>query len=120
VKGSNLENYHSILAETAFLLKENSKPKIFVMADPLYYYLSRSSPAMSSNGWMPTLFTTVEWQKLSREMNEKKPQYVFLEKSLIQLIEEKNLDFMYILKQRYALHSTGEKVLIYRIYERES
>ncbi len=117
VKGDNLENYRSISAETAFLLTENPKPKIFVMADPLYYYLSNSSPAISSNGWMPTLFTEVEWQKLNREMAEKKPKYVFLEKILIQLIEEKNLEFIRILNKNYSLHSTGEKVLLYRINE---
>jgi len=119
VKGSNLENYHSISAETAFLMTENPKPKIFVMADPLYYYLSNSSPAISSNGWMPTLFTDVEWQKLNREVNEKKPKYVLLEKVLIELIEEKDLEFIKLLNKNYTLHSTGEKVLVYRINERE-
>ena len=114
ITGNNLENYHSITAETAFLTKETQKPKIFVMADPLYYYLSNASPAISSNGWMPTLFTEVEWEKLNREMSEEKPQYVFLEKSLIQMIQARNPEFIERLEKQYSLHATGEKVLLYQ------
>lgn len=115
ITGSNIENYKFITAETRFLTVENPKPRIFVIADPLYYYLSDSSPAISSNGWMPTLFTDVEWRKLNGEMEEQMPKYVFLEKNLIQLIREKNPAFINMLYNNYFIYSASNKGLFYKL-----
>lgn len=117
ITGSNIENYTLIAAETGFLTAENQRSKIFVISDPLYYYLSNSSPAISSNGWMPTLFTDVEWRKLNYEMQTQKPEYVFVERSLIQLIQDKNPEFLETLYNNYSIYSTSNKGLFFKLNE---
>lgn len=45
------EQYRQIQSEVGFLSEPNNRPgKIFVCAQPLYYYLSKRSPALASNG----------------------------------------------------------------------
>lgn len=117
ITGSNIENYNLITAETKFLTAENQRSRIFVISDPLYYYLSNSTPAISSNGWMPNLFTDVEWRKLNYEMQAQKPEYVFVEKSLIQLIQGKNPEFLNTLYNNYTIYSTSDKGLFFKLNE---
>lgn len=117
VTGDNLENYNLIAAETAFLTAENKRSGIFVISDPLYYYLSNSTPAISSNGWMPNLFTDVEWRKLNYEMQAQKPGYVFVEKSLIQLIQEKNPAFLNTFYHNYSIYASSDKGLVFKLNE---
>jgi hypothetical protein len=117
ITGSNIENYNLITAETRFLVAKEQKSRIFVMGNPLYYYLSNSPPAISSNGWMPNLFTDVEWRKLNDEMQEQKPKYVFLEKKLIKLILEKNPEFIIMLYNNYSIYSSSNQGLFFKLNE---
>ena len=117
ITGANTDDYKFIAAETRFLTVENQKPKIFVMGEALYYHLSNSSPAISTNGYMPALFTDVEWRKLNREMEEKKPEYVYVAEFRFELIQEKNPEFMNMLNNNYSVYSTSDKGVFYKINE---
>lgn len=115
VTGDSAEDYKSISADTEFLLKENPPPAIFVVSNPLYYYLSDSTPIFASNGAMSDMFTDYEWNRLDREMSEKRPKYIFIETRLIEPIAEENPWFINTLRQNYSVYSTGARGSFYKL-----
>lgn len=119
VTGDASEDYKSISADTAFLASENPKAAIFIVSNPLYYYLSDLPPVFASNGAMSDMFTNFEWQRLNREMSEKTPKYVFVETRFIEPIREVNPVFIEILNTRYSVFSTGARGSFYKLNELE-
>lgn len=83
------EQYRQIQNEVGFLSEPNNRPgKIFVCAQPLYYYLSKRSPALASNGWMPKFFLPEQWNQLSEELAVKTPPYIAIENYCRDLIDK--------------------------------
>lgn len=117
VTGDAAPDYKSISADTAFLAAENPKPPIFVVSNPLYYYLSDTLPSFASNGAMTDMFTRLEWQRLDREMTEKPPKYVFIEPQWSKLIAEENPFFIDFLREKYSVYSTGDRGSFYKLNE---
>lgn len=117
VTGDASADYKSISADTEFLTKENPKAAIFVVSNPLYYYLSDSPPVFASNGAMSDMFTDFEWERLNREMSEKLPEYIFIETRLIQPIGKRNPSFINTLNKNYSIYSTGDRGSFYKLNE---
>lgn len=117
VTGDAAADYKSISADTAFLAFENPKAAIFVVSNPLYYYLSDSSPVFASNGAMSDMFTDFEWARLNREMLEKLPKYIFIETRFIQPIRETNPSFIETVNKNYSLYATGDRGSFYKLNE---
>ncbi len=115
VTGDAAEDYKSISADTAFLAKENQPVSMFVISNPLYYYLSGSTPIFASNGAMSDMFTASEWKRLDREMSEELPKYIFIETRFIKPISEANPSFTNTLDQNYFVHSTGGRGSFYKL-----
>ncbi len=115
ITGSAADDYKSIFADTEFLRTENPKPSIFVVSNPLYYYLSDTPPLFSSNGAMSDMFTDYEWKKLDREMSEKLPDYIFIEPRFIPMIETSDRTFINILNNDYSVFVTGDRGLFYKL-----
>jgi hypothetical protein len=114
VTGNASEDYKSISADVAFLTKENPKPKIFIVSNPLYYYLSDSPPPFASNGAMSDMFTDFEWKRLDREMSEKPPKYIFIETRFIKLIEEASPSFINTLNKNYSIWTVSARGSFYK------
>ena len=115
--GDATADYKSISADTAFLTMENPKAAIFVVSNPLYYYLSDSSPIFVSNGAMSDMFTDFEWERLNREMSEKSPKYIFIETRFIQPIGERNPSFINTLNNNYSIYTSGDRGSFYKLNE---
>ena len=115
VTGDAADDYKSISADTSFLKKEGSKAAIFVVSNPLYYYLSDSSPIFASNGAMSDMFTDSEWRRLDREMSEKLPDYIFIETRFIQPIKKADPTFSDTVNRNYSIFSTGERGAFYKL-----
>jgi len=115
--GGAAPDYKSISADTAFLTKENPKAAIFVVSNPLYYYLSDSSPVFSSNGAMSDMFTDFEWERLAREMSEKPPKYIFIDSRFIQPIGERDPSFINALNKNYSIYSISDRGSFYKLNE---
>lgn len=115
VTGDASEDYKSISADTAFLTKENPKAAIFVVSNPLYYYLSDSSPVFVSNGAMSDMFTGVEWTNLNNEMSAKPPKYIFIETRLIQPVQKENPAFINTVNTNYSIYASGDRGSFYKL-----
>ncbi|MGI9056916.1 MAG: hypothetical protein ACR2F2_14065 [Pyrinomonadaceae bacterium] len=117
VTGDAAGDYKSIFADTAFLRTENPKPEIFIVSNPLYYYLSDSTPVFAANGAMSDMFTDFEWNRLDRELAEKKPKYIFIETRLIKPLTEANPSFINTVRRNYSVFSTGDRGSFYKLDE---
>jgi hypothetical protein len=115
ITGAGLEDYKSISADIAFLTKENPKAPIFVVSNPLYYYLSDTPPLFSSNGAMSDMFTAYEWKKLNSEMSAKPPEYIFIESRFIKMIKGSSPTFIYTLNKNYSVYSMGSRGIFYKL-----
>lgn len=117
VTGDASDDYKSISADTRFLTGENPKAAIFIVSNPLYYYLSDSSPVFASNGAMPDMFTDFEWERLDREMSEKPPDYIFVETRFIKLIGEAYPSLINTVNKKYSRYANGSKGSFYKLNE---
>lgn len=115
VTGSALEDYKSISADVALLKKEKSKTSIFVVSNPLYYYLSDSPPLFSSNGAMSDMFTDFEWKRLNLELSQKLPNYIVVEHQYLQMIKEKDPYFINTLNESYSISSFSDRVRFFKL-----
>ncbi len=117
ITGAAAEDYKSISADTEFLRTENPNARIFVVSNPLYYYLADKPPLFSSNGAMSDMFTGYEWKRLNREMSEKLPDYIFVEPRFLPMIAEENPTFINVLDDNYFVYMTGERSSFYKLKE---
>ncbi|HEX8287016.1 MAG TPA: hypothetical protein VF556_03420 [Pyrinomonadaceae bacterium] len=117
VTGDAVSDYESISADTAFLQAENPKASIFVVSNPLYYYLSGTPPVFSSNGAMSDMFTEFEWARLDREMALKPPKYVFIETRFLRMIGRQSPNFINTINKNYTLYAPGGRGSFYKMKE---
>lgn len=115
VTGDAVEDYKSISADVEFLTNEKPKTTLFVVSNPLYYYLTDLPPVFSSNGAMSDMFTDFEWSRLDREMSENLPEYIFIETRFLQPIAIENAVFSDIVKNKYSVIKTGERGSFYKL-----
>ena len=115
VTGDAAADYKSISADTTFLAAENPEATMFVISNPLYYYLSDSSPLFASNGAMSDMFTDFEWTRLNGEMSERFPKYIFIETKLIEPTAEENPTFINTLHKNYSIYTTSERGSFYKL-----
>lgn len=111
------EQYRQIQGEVTFLSEPSSlQGKIFVCAQPLYYYLSKRSPALASNGWMPEFFLPDQWNQLSEELALKPlPAYIIIEHYCGNLIDRKSPETRRILKEKYRLRNASDNTDWYEL-----
>ena len=108
--------YEHIESETAFLFEQNSRPgKIFVCGQPLYYYLSKRSPAVSVNGWMPELFLPEQWKQLNEEIAAKSPVYILTDDNCRELMAKKSPEMLQLLEKNYRLLRRGKDAFWYEL-----
>ena len=112
-----IEKYRRIASEVAFLAEtKGAGEKIFVVGQPLYYYLSGRAPAISSNGWMQEFFLNKEWQQLEAQLIETKPKYIFVEVNLHTDLSEKSSRITELLKNHYRLRAQNKNSDCYELY----
>lgn len=114
--GPSVADYQRVSNNTAFLMEQNSRQgKIFALGNPLYYYLSKRPPGMASNGWMPEFFLNTEWQRLEKELVEKKPVYLFIDDFCFDVIMKQSPETLLLINQHYRLRSKNGNDYCYEI-----
>jgi hypothetical protein len=107
-RGDTNDPYERIRRETNFLFEQNSYPgRIFVCGQPLYYYLSKRSPALASNGWMPELFLSEQWKQLNEELAKKTPVYFVVDNDCRGIMVEKSPETLQFINNKYHLRKRG-------------
>jgi|GEM_PF-641416 len=115
-KGEMAAEYKRVSDDISFLNDPNSyNTNIFVIGQPLYYYLSNRPPALASNGWMPEFFLKEQWQKLNEEIVEKKPTFVFIDHFLFELTKKRSPETIQLIENRYHLRSKNSHIFCYEI-----
>ncbi len=78
--------YQSVAEETAFLSESESLPgDIFVIGDPLYYFLSGRNPAIP----LPVLWFRVlpeQWDQINEAIHARHPPYIFVATDAIDVV----------------------------------
>ena len=74
--------YPKIRAEAAFLSEPGSLPgPIFVVGNPLYYWLSGRDQAVARNGASFIEYATAEdWSELTESLEQARPNYIFIQR----------------------------------------
>lgn len=73
--------YERVSQSVQFLRNETARPgPIYVFGDPLYYHLSGRSPALPIIGWAWPFFLQSQWKHLPRQLQQKAPPYIFINK----------------------------------------
>lgn len=75
------DNNQAIAASEIFPGKEEPDCPIFVVNDPLIYYYTKRTQAITLSGWSLQLFLPHQWAILYQELDSKKPCYIYMENS---------------------------------------
>jgi hypothetical protein len=103
-KKYNWGQYSRAMEQTAFLKDPNSKPgKIFVCGNPYYYLLSGRKEAISLNGWLLEAYLPEQRKVLAREIDQKKPIYIFISAAYLPIVSNYYQDFNKVLNKKYNL-----------------
>lgn len=102
------DDYKVALDEIAIISKPDSQPgDIFVMGNPLIYYLSGRNQAGPINGWSLEWLMPFQWQELHQQLRTYKPVYIFVDYTYQWLLAEKGADIMRMMEQDYVqLHQS--------------
>jgi hypothetical protein len=111
-------DYDNYLARknTYFLLRDNSlQGPIFVAGNPLIYQYAKREQAVALNGWSLEYFQPDQWNELLREIEDKKPCYIFIDFINKNLISNNSKKFLILLRTRYFFDHQNKSGFWYRI-----
>lgn len=98
--------YGRILDDVAFLRESSSFPgPIWVLGNPLYYWLSGREQAIPRNGAsFIEGFTLEEWQRVTRDLDRARPGYIFIGRDYGDIVRgegERSAPFFALLSRSY-------------------
>jgi hypothetical protein len=97
-------SYKTILSEVEFLSKPESLPgDVFIVGNPVYYYLSGRDQAVASNGWMPELYLSEQWNQLIDELSEASPPYIFIASEYVDLVPARSPRTIHFIEENYRV-----------------
>ncbi len=74
---------------------------VYVLGDPLIYYLLGKGQAVPLNGWSPEWFLHEQWVELAQQLESKRPQYIFVDNANRTILSEKGQDITVVLSKHY-------------------
>jgi hypothetical protein len=108
--------YREISVDAAFLKRPDSRPgAIYVCGSPVYYYQSGRSQAVALNGWALETYLPEQWDQLTRQLNERRPPYIFVDTGYETLIAERSPDMASFLKKSYRRISSSKLGVWYEL-----
>ena len=97
------DDYKISLDEIALISKPDSQTgDIFVMGNPLIYYLSGRNQAGPINGWSLEWLMPFQWKELEQQLITYKPVYIFVDHTYQWLLAEKGTDILEMMQQNYT------------------
>lgn len=98
------QNYAKIRHSVRFLNdREARKGGIYVFGDPLYYYLSRRSPAAPVAGWPWEFFTQAQWIELPRYLEKTRPPYMYIDTRNEKIMDVRKAGVREFIETHYAV-----------------
>lgn len=88
----------------------NSKPpgEIYVLGDPLIYYLSDRQQTVPMNGWSPEWLLPEQWDELASEIEAASPRYVFVSEFSRDFLDSRGVVFKRVIAERFSPAHTDE------------
>jgi hypothetical protein len=101
--------YTQITADVAFLKTHESRDgAMFVAGDPLYYWLSGRTQAITLNGWALEYYFQDQWTALADQVETAMPTYVFIQNNYDELIGERGANLSAVLDEKYEVLRVSE------------
>jgi len=98
--------YSTAVTDDAVLSAAGAMPgPIYVLGNPLIYYLSDRPQGAAINGWSPEWLLDDQWRDLSRDLRLKKPVYIFVDQVNQPLLSQTGKEFARVLEERYQIIS---------------
>lgn len=117
--GDHWDQYQRVLEESRMVGEANIRDRtMFVCSDPLYYFLNRQTPAISTNGWMPEFFVEREWRIFEEEVTRAKPDLLVIDSDCDWLIAENSVRLKQQIENEYGVILRSEKATWRRRAER--
>jgi hypothetical protein len=89
-------------SETRFLIRRGARTgDIYVCGDPRFYLLAHRMPALSISGWSLEFLVPAQWTSLTRQLEDRKPPYVFVSWYYALLIKARAPQFASVLLAQY-------------------
>lgn len=108
--------YSTILKDTAFLSQPNQPvTAIYILGNPLYYYLSGRNQATVLGGWSPQFFLPEQWQQLIAELDREAPPYLFIGPEHLQITKERSPATLDFINQHYTVLKTSDAGIWYQL-----
>ncbi len=84
------ETYFRLVPEVRFLTRPDARPgPIYVIGDPLVYWLSGRKQAVPRSGGILTSFLTAsEWAKIVADLRAARPPYLFVQSEYVPVLEK--------------------------------
>ncbi len=80
--------YATAHRSTRFLVDKTALPgRIYVLGDPLYYYLSDRRPALPIIGWPWAYFLQTQWDRVAGQLDAARPPYIYVDKKNRKMME---------------------------------
>jgi hypothetical protein len=76
--------------------------EIYVIGDPLIYYLAGKSQALSLNGWSPEWLLHEQWDQLASQLETKRPRCLFVADEYRQLLQGRGQAVGSVISLRYT------------------
>ncbi|NEQ52169.1 MAG: hypothetical protein F6K11_18850, partial [Leptolyngbya sp. SIO3F4] len=103
------DDYKISLDEIALISKPgNQAGDIFVMGNPLIYYLSGRNQSGPINGWSLEWLMPFQWEELAQQLATYQPVYIFVDHTYQWLLAEKGADIINMMDQDYVQLSESD------------
>lgn len=102
-------SYGQIAADVEFLKSRGARPgPIFVIGDPLYYWLGERGQAIVQSGWTLEYYFPDQWRSMAEEVDSALPVYVFVSDDYEGVIDLHGSEFAAVLAERYQFLQQSE------------
>jgi hypothetical protein len=100
--------FYSDVATDAALVRDTqlSTDPIYVLGNPLIYYLSDRTQAVAINGWSPEWLLDEQWNELALSLRVKQPTYIFVDWRDNPSVADRGQAFVRVLDDKY--HQVAE------------
>lgn len=108
--------YAHIERSVQFLSSDTARPgKIYVLGDPLFYYISGRRPALPIIGWSWDYFLQSQWVHIPRQLEAALPPYIYVSKKGRKMMEIRQAGVREFINAQYIPFSADSEGTWYQV-----
>jgi hypothetical protein len=96
-------------------LADQAPGAIYVLGDPLVYFLSGRAQGPSINGWSPEWLLPEQWQLLAQELDTQKPARIFVAASNLSLLRLRGAAVSDVIDRNYSVFESDSNGVWYTL-----